>query len=132
MLLALEIFGLRDAIEVQWLVPGDSGLWDLETPRDGKLTMKDVYTKGDPDYKGRFTAPVLQDNKTGAIVCNESIDIVRMIAVEFAGQVEDEGDRALCEKIQSDINNGVYKCGFAKTQQAYDVSCPPLPTSRAM
>jgi len=125
-LLAIELFGLQDAIKIEWLVPGDGGLWELETPKNSMKTMKEVYLTGDPEYRGRYTAPALLETSTGIVVCNESIDLVRMISEEFAFVDETDGARSLAERIHSDINNGVYMCGFAKTQQAYEKSIRTL------
>jgi len=110
-------------------VPGDGGLWELETPKNGMKTMKEVYLTGDPGYRGRYTAPALLETSTGLVVCNESIDLVRMISEEFAGVDETHEAKTVAERIHSDINNGVYKCGFAKTQQAYSKSVSTLNTA---
>ena len=96
----------------------------------GKDTLWQVYTQAVPDYTGRVTVPVLWDKQTGQIVSNESSEIIRMFNSAFnelTGNTEDFYLQALRDKIDAinarvydDINNGVYKAGFATTQQAYD------------
>jgi len=89
-----------------------------------------VYSKAKPDYTGRVSVPVLWDRKTSTIVNNESSEIIRMLGSEFeafAGSHEDycpmvmraEID-AVNEFVYSNINNGVYRAGFAATQEAYE------------
>ncbi|MHA6297354.1 glutathione S-transferase family protein [Devosia sp. CAU 1758] len=96
----------------------------------GKDNLWQVYTEAVPDYTGRVTVPVLWDKKTGAIVSNESSEIIRMFNSAFndlTGNTEDYYPEALRPRIDQinarvydDINNGVYKAGFATTQEAYD------------
>lgn len=96
----------------------------------GKDFLWQVYTQVDPNYTGRVTVPVLWDKQTGTIVSNESSEIIRMFNSAFdelTGNTEDFYPEALREKIDTinarvydDINNGVYKAGFATTQEAYE------------
>lgn len=96
----------------------------------GKDTLWQVYTQAVPDYTGRVTVPVLWDKHTGTIVSNESSEIIRMFNAAFdelTGNTEDFYPEALSGKIDAinarvydDINNGVYKAGFATTQDAYE------------
>jgi putative glutathione S-transferase len=96
----------------------------------GKDTLWQVYTQAVPDYTGRVTVPVLWDIKTGQIVSNESSEIIRMFNSAFdelTGNTEDFYPEKLRGKIDTinarvydDINNGVYKAGFATTQEAYE------------
>jgi putative glutathione S-transferase len=103
-------------------------------PGHEKFThLRDVYFQANPQYEGRFTVPVLYDKKTQTIVNNESSEILRMFSTEF-NDVIDEKYRAIdfypdhlraqideTHEWQYDlINNGVYKSGFATTQQAYE------------
>ncbi|CUK16178.1 Glutathionyl-hydroquinone reductase YqjG [Ruegeria denitrificans] len=95
-----------------------------------------VYTKADPSYSGRVTVPILWDKQQQTIVSNESSEIIRMFNTAFndiTGNTDDywpEEMRSEIEevnaRIYSDINNGVYKSGFATTQQAYDAAVHPL------
>ncbi|MDO6964257.1 glutathione S-transferase family protein [Rhizobium alvei] len=96
----------------------------------GSSALWQVYTKADPTYSGRVTVPVLWDKKTGTIVSNESAEIIRMFNSAFDDITGNRLDfypedlsadiDALNAKIYDSINNGVYKCGFATTQEAYE------------
>ena len=107
------------------------GLDDLEPTKD-VFHVHQVYTAARSTFTGRATVPVLWDRKTRTIVNNESSEIVRMLNLEF----DEFGDgavdlypQALRSEIDSingfvyeTINDGVYRCGFAKSQQAYETS----------
>lgn len=95
-----------------------------------------VYTRADPNYSGRVTVPVLWDKQKNTIVSNESAEIIRMFNTAFNGltgstedfypeDLRDEID-ALNSEIYDKVNNGVYKCGFATTQEAYESHIGPL------
>lgn len=98
--------------------------------------MYQVYTAAKPDYSGRVTVPVLWDKHTGTIVSNESAEIIRMFNSAFDGIGAEEGDYypeplreeidALNARIYGNVNNGVYKAGFATTQEAYEEAITPL------
>jgi len=96
----------------------------------GLTKLRDIYTKADPKISTSVTVPVLWDKKTAGIVNNESSEIIRMLNSSFdhiTGNTNDyyppslrsEID-ALNEYIYPNINNGVYRAGFAKTQEAYN------------
>jgi putative glutathione S-transferase len=107
------------------------GLDDLE-PIKGVFHVHQVYTAARSTFTGRATVPVLWDRKTRTIVNNESSEIVRMLNSEF----DEFGDgavdlypQALRSEIDSingfvyeTVNDGVYRCGFARSQQAYETS----------
>jgi glutathionyl-hydroquinone reductase len=107
------------------------GFDDL-APVDGVFHVHQVYSAARPDFTGRATVPVLWDRETRTIVNNESSEIIRMLNAEF----DEFGDgsldlypRALRREIDTvntfvyeAVNDGVYRCGFAKTQQAYEAS----------
>jgi len=94
--------------------------------------MHQVYTRNKADYTGRVTVPVLWDKQLNCIVSNESSEIIRMFNSEFNTITGDEQDffpedkREHIEKINTlvyeNINNGVYRCGFASTQSAYEAA----------
>jgi len=92
--------------------------------------LYEVYLAHDPTYTGRVTVPVLWDKKTHTIVNNESSEIIRMLNGAFNHLTKDDTDyypQALRDDIDKindfvyeHINNGVYRCGFAITQEAYE------------
>jgi len=97
----------------------------------GFKTLRQLYELNDPDYKGKYTVPVLWDSKTEKIVNNESSEIIRMFNTEFnAFAKHPEVDLAPADQLAKidalntwmyeTINNGVYKCGFATAQTAYE------------
>lgn len=112
---------------------GDGVLPD--TVNDAQL-MHEVYTKAMSDYSGRVTVPVLWDKQTKTIVSNESSEIIRMFNSAFDGIGAKAGDYyppdmrsetdSLNERIYATVNNGVYQCGFATTQAAYEEAVTPL------
>lgn len=105
-------------------------------PIGGADYMHEVYTRADPHYSGRVTVPVLWDKRQGTIVNNESSEIIRMFNTAFDGIGAKPGDfypaalrgeiDALNERIYATVNNGVYKAGFATTQDAYEEAVGPL------
>lgn len=103
---------------------------DFPDEIEGVDFMHELYTLADPDYTGKVTVPVLWDKKQRTIVNNESSDILRMLSHAFdelgadpidpyPADLADEID-AFCQSFYETVNNGVYKCGFARSQEAYD------------
>lgn len=92
--------------------------------------MHQVYTKANAEYSGRVTVPVLWDKKQNTIVSNESADIIRMLNSAFDAIGAKAGDywpealrdaiEAVNERVYHDVNNGVYKSGFATRKDAYE------------
>jgi putative glutathione S-transferase len=95
-----------------------------------KQRMHEIYTLADPDYTGRVTVPVLWDKKLNTIVSNESPEIIRMLNSAFDDIGAKEGDYypealrteidELNDFIYPNVNNGVYRAGFATTKEAYE------------
>lgn len=106
-------------------------------PLHGWKFLSEAYVATDPQFDGRVTVPVLWDTKTGRIVNNESSEIIRMLNTEFdavathpdldyyPAELRDEID-ALNDWIYPTINNGVYRSGFATSQEAYDEAVTEL------
>lgn len=132
-LIVRALRGLEDAIGVTAVDPhmGDDG-WkfgDDPDPLGGATLLQHVYLRADPKYTGRVTVPVLWDKHANTIVNNESREVMRMLDIAFDPLASGESlapsslradiDRAL-DEIYVPINNGVYRCGFAGTQGAYD------------
>jgi len=98
--------------------------------------LRERYFECDPKYQGNITVPVLWDKQQKRIVNNESAEIIRMLNSAFNNLTENHDDyypADLREEIDSvndlvynNINNGVYKTGFATTQQAYEINCQKL------
>ena len=99
--------------------------------------LYELYRLVEPDYSDRATVPVLWDKERQTIVSNESSEIIRMFNTEFDGiggessrdfypqHMREEID-ALNEWIYPNVNNGVYRSGFATTQEAYEEAVIPL------
>jgi putative glutathione S-transferase len=123
--------GLQEYIDVTAVGPImlENG-WELNEPLYGFDYAYQLYLKADPSYEGRVTVPILWDKQTQTIVSNESSEIIRMFNTAFnhlTGDLTDYYPENLRSKIDSvntrvydTINNGVYLCGFATTQQAYE------------
>jgi putative glutathione S-transferase len=131
-----KLKGLEDVISVSpvyWYM-GSHG-WEFNTDYPDHLNDKcylhEVYTLAKPRYTGRVTVPTLWDKKEGTIVNNESAEIIRMLNSEFNAYAGDaaldfypkklrpEID-AINRQIYRNVNNGVYRTGFATTQEAYE------------
>ncbi|WP_216910797.1 glutathione S-transferase family protein [Synechococcus sp. CCY 0621] len=143
-LIVRALKGLGDLIPlsvVHWFM-GDQG-WTFQAgegvvpdPNEGAEALHQLYTVADPHYSGRVTVPVLWDRQRRTIVSNESSEILRMFnsAFDHLGAINgdlypvalrEEIDR-LNERIYRTVNNGVYRCGFATTQAAYEEALDPL------
>lgn len=134
-----KLKGLEDAIGLDVVHPymGDEG-WTFATDFDGATgdrvngldKLADVYLKAVPDFTGRVTTPVLWDKERETIVSNESSEIIRMLNSAFDAVGAAEADYcpeamrpeidAINEEVYGNVNNGVYRCGFASSQAAYE------------
>lgn len=140
-LIARQLKGLQDVISVSVVEPrllnqgwhfGDYPGSDRDT-LNGVEWLHELYTRADPQFTGRATVPVLWDKQTGRLVNNESADILRMLDSAFAAWADpaislypaDLADLAagidtLNAQVYQQLNNGVYRAGFATTQVSYE------------
>ncbi len=98
--------------------------------------LRDIYLKADPKISGRVTVPILWDKKTETIVSNESSEIIRMFNSAFNDLTSNTDDywpqdlhdaiEPVNDRIYDTLNNGVYRSGFATTQDAYDEAVTQL------
>lgn len=112
------------------------GIDELQPGENGVLELHDVYIAADPACTGRVTVPTLWDRQQKTIVNNESSEIVRMLNTEFdewgnaSLDLYPEALRAeidaLNDRVYATVNNGVYRCGFARTQEAYENAVGPM------
>lgn len=103
---------------------------------NGAEFMHQVYAAADPRYTGRVTVPVLWDREHRTIANNESAEIIRMLNSGFDGAGAAPGDwypeplrtaiDLVNERVYATLNNGVYRAGFARTQEAYEEAVVPL------
>lgn len=129
--------GLEDTIGltiVDWFLDFEKG-WTFPEPEpnNGFNALREIYLQSDPQYDGRITVPVLYDKKTKKIVNNESSEIIRQLNSEFKSFSNNaklakydyypenlrSGIDEVNEWVYPNINNGVYRCGFAQSQEAY-------------
>ncbi|CUH78336.1 glutathione S-transferase family protein [Tropicibacter naphthalenivorans] len=140
-----ELKGLQDLITVSVVHPymlQDGWTFDKDFAGATGDTLydlpflRDIYTKADPDVSGKVTVPILWDKHQKTIVSNESSEIIRMFNEAFddlTGNTDDYWPQELREAIEpvnariyDTVNNGVYKSGFATSQEAYDEAVAEL------
>lgn len=128
--------GLEKAVPAFYAAPGmfENG-WQYDS--GGIRYLYELYAKARPDYTGRVTVPVLWDAEAGAIVNNESAEIVRMLNRDFDAlatrklddlyppELKRQIDR-VNERIYRTVNNGVYRAGFATAQDKYEEAVTEL------
>jgi len=125
---AVAVPGLR---EQGWTFEDNPAFPDCTPDRvNGFRYLHQAYAASNPHYTGKVTVPTLWDKKTKCIVNNESSEIIRMLNSEFGALGADPTDfyprhlRAEIDRINAqvyaNVNNGVYRCGFARSQAAYD------------
>lgn len=138
--------GLEAVVSVSTVDPDmlDSGWVFGEShpdPHGDRRALHEVYTDAMPTYTGKVTVPVLWDRQTGSLVNNESSEIIRFLDGPLAPlgrpdalaadwslrptALSDEID-AINARVYQTLNNGVYRCGFARSQEAYDEAVGPL------
>ncbi|KAB0679834.1 glutathione S-transferase family protein [Aureimonas leprariae] len=115
-------------LEEGWVFSDRPG--DTPDAVNGATRLYEVYRLAEPAYTGRVTVPVLWDKQTRTIVNNESAEIIRMLNRSFDAFGDASLDLApddllaeidaLNARIYETVNNGVYRCGFATTQDAYE------------
>lgn len=136
------LLGLQDHVSVSvvdWhMQPDGSWQFDAMVPGStedhlfGANNLQEIYLRSDPEFASIGTVPILWDKQTNTIVNNESREIIRMFNEVLGpaignqdslapGQLKPEIDAMIDANYES-INNGVYKCGFARTQEAYDLA----------
>lgn len=138
-LIVCALTGLEEAIDVSVVHPDmlENG-WELRDDFPGATGdglgdaryLYEIYLRARADYTGRVTVPILWDRERETIVNNESSEIIRMLSSEFSAVAKRPYDfyppplRAeideVNERIYETINNGVYRAGFATTQDAYE------------
>lgn len=141
--LVRTLLDLEDAITMDVLDPyREAAGWQFTPGKPGCTPdtvtdadyLAEIYERAAPEYGKRPTVPVLWDREHGTIVNNESIEIMRMLATAFDGPEgvdlypEDRRDEIdeLVTNLYESVNNGVYKAGFADSQQAYDEAVEEL------
>lgn len=127
---------LEEIVEIAVAAPtlGPQG-WMFEKSPDGEVgpfPLHRLYTMSDPQFSGKVTVPTLWDRRTRTIVNNESSEIVRMFNTAFNGLVGNHLDlypvkfRPIIDQwndyIYPNLNNGVYRAGFASKQSAYEIA----------
>ena len=141
-IIARRLLGLEQAIEMAEVDPiRDERGWAFTggpyvDPVNGWDLLAEAYHATDARFAGRFSVPVLWDKAEGRIVNNESGDVVRILNDDFRPLATTEADlypadlldtiEELSELIYEPVNNGVYKAGFATTQDAYEEAVRPL------
>jgi putative glutathione S-transferase len=135
-IIARRLMGLEDAIGISFIDPiRDRRGWaftggQYTDPVNGYGFLGQAYTATDPSYDARVTVPVLWDRRANVLVNNESADILRMLGTVFVPlathpvelypePLRDEID-ALNAQIYDNVNNAVYKAGFASRQDVYE------------
>jgi putative glutathione S-transferase len=106
------------------------GLDDLEPGKDGIFHLHQAYAAANPTYTGKVTVPTLWDRQKATVVNNESSEIIRMLNDAFGKWANNSidyypedlrgGIDEINDFVYEHLNNGVYRSGFARTQEAYD------------
>jgi putative glutathione S-transferase len=133
-IISISVTDARMPDETGWSFTGTSG--STGDTLNHKDYLWQIYTLAEPTYSGRVTVPVLWDRKRQTIVNNESSEIIRMLNSAFDGLTGNKDDYypeplrdeidAINARVYDTVNNGVYKAGFATTQQAYEEAATTL------
>jgi len=136
-----RLLGLEDAISLSTVDPiRDERGWAFNEgyadPVNGFRYLSEAYLKSDPDFAGRYTVPTLWDREGGRILSNDYPDLALQLGQAFLGQAKNPIDlypeplRAEIDAVNAvvfdEVNNGVYKAGFATTQAIYDEAVTAL------
>eukprot|EP00026_Physarum_polycephalum_P010421 Phypoly_transcript_10585.p1 GENE.Phypoly_transcript_10585~~Phypoly_transcript_10585.p1 ORF type:complete len:329 (+),score=42.55 Phypoly_transcript_10585:179-1165(+) len=145
-LITRELKGLQEIVDLailDWELTPNGWSFDRRVPEatgdpvyNAKF-LKEIYLKVEPDYQGRVTIPVLFDKKTEKIVNNESSEIIRIFNSSFNELLSADTPNFVPDNLKKEIdeindwvyhsiNNGVYKTGFATTQEAYEENVKAL------
>ena len=138
--IVLGLLGLEDVISLGTVDPiRDERGWRFTLDEDGHdpvlgiRFLSEAYLRTDPAYEGRVTVPVLVDTRSGKVVTNDFPQITLDLSTEwtryhrpdapdlYPGRLREEIDR-VNDRVFTEVNNGVYRCGFATTQEAYDAA----------
>ncbi|KAI4301041.1 hypothetical protein L6164_034360 [Bauhinia variegata] len=150
-LIVRSLKGLEEAVAVSVASPGQDGSWEFKYVRgagrdilkpsldkaNGCKTLKQVYSLRRGGYDGRSTVPMLWDADQKEVICNESYDITELFNSGLNGLARNPGldlsPPELKGKIEEwnqiiypNVNNGVYRCGFAQSQEAYESAAGDL------
>lgn len=139
-----RLLGLQDAISLAVVDPiRDDRGWRFTLDPDGRdpvlgiELLSEAYLATDPDYTGRVTVPALIDTRTGQVVSNDYQRLSLDLSTEWVDHHSEHAPDlypsaqraemdALMGEIYRDVNNGVYRCGFATSQRAYEDAYDPL------
>ncbi len=137
-LITHKLKGLENIIDICLVSPSpEKGGWIMKEISEDCQTIKQLYHLAETNYSGRYTVPILWDIREKKIINNESSEIIVILNDqfnEFARNASLDLNPAYLkakidfwnEKVYHSVNNGVYLCGFAQTQNAYNESCLEL------